>query len=157
MAFEVILRTVVDGVGKLEPAVQGAVGPCDGAATVEPPRLVQHHLRGLSLPDLLPAWTRRLGSLLGSVALLQTVGMQLEHVWRSGDDADALEAVGDVLVAAGRRRQDDVAAEAAVAVAPRRDGVEEDGDGRVGDLAGRHRLRQELALELQREVAAGGA
>ena len=157
VAFEVILRTVVDGVGQLEPAVQGAGGPCDGAATVEPPRLVQHHLRGLSLPDLLPAWTRRLGSLLGSVALLQTVGVQLENVGRSWNDADALEAVRDVLIASGRGWEDHVTAESPVAVAPRRDGVEQDGDRRVRDFARRHRLRQELPLELEREVAAGEA
>ena len=44
---------------------------------------------------------------------------------------------------------------APVASPPRGDGVEEDGDAGVGNLPGRHALGQELALELQGEVAPG--
>ena len=39
--------------------------------------------------------------------------------------------------------------------APAGDGVKEDGDGVVGNLPRGHGLRQELSLELHREVAAG--
>ena len=59
---------------------------------------------------------------------------------------------GKTVITAG---EDDVSAEPPVARAPAGDGVEEDGDGVVGDLPRGHRLRQELALELHGEVAAG--
>ena len=51
--------------------------------------------------------------------------------------------------------EDDVAAEPPVTRAPAGDGVKEDGDGVVGNLPRGHGLRQELSLELHREVAAG--
>ena len=44
MALEIVLGAVVDAVGELVVAVQRAVGLGDGAAAVEAPRLVEHHL-----------------------------------------------------------------------------------------------------------------
>ncbi len=87
--------------------------------------------------------------------------MELEDVGRARDHAHAAEAplVLRPLLSRGvveRLPQDDVVPEAPVAEAPKADRVEEDGDGRVGDLAGGQGLSQELALELQREVAARG-
>ena len=91
--------------------------------------------------------------LRGMAAVDAAVGVDLQHVGRARDDAEALEAL---LAAAAAAGEDDVAAEPAVARAPPGHRVEEDGDGVVADLAARrHRLRQELALELLREVAAG--
>ena len=96
VALEVVLGAVVDGVGELVTAVERAVRPCDGAAAVETSGLVEHHLVRLSLTDLLVARARGFGGLLRRVALLEAVGVELEHVGRPGHDADALEAVENV-------------------------------------------------------------
>ena len=107
--------------------------------------------------DLLPGGALRPGLLLGGVAPVDAaVGVDLQDVGRARDDAQALVTFGSPIVvniaAAG---EDDVAAEPPVAGAPAGDGVEEDGDRVVGDLPRGHGLRQELALELHGEVAAG--
>ena len=134
VTLEVVLGAVVDGVSELVATIERTVRPGDGASSVKASGLVEHHLARLSLPDLLPARTRSFGGLLGQVAFLEAVGVQLEDVRRPGDDADALEAVFDVGVASGGRGQDDVASQPSVAGSPCWNGVEEDGDGGVGDL-----------------------
>ena len=94
VAFQVVLRPIVDGVSELVVAVDGAVSLGDGAAPVEAPGLVEHHLLALPLPDGLLSGTGLLGQLLGGEALLQTaVGVNLEHVGRPGHEAHALEAL----------------------------------------------------------------
>jgi len=50
------------------------------------PGLVEHHLRRLPLPDLLPAGAGGFGGLLVGVALLQVVGVELKHVGGPGVD-----------------------------------------------------------------------
>ena len=115
-------------------------------------------LKMIFFTDLLPGGALRPGLLLGGVAPVDAaVGVDLQDVGRARHDAQALVAFGSpatvvVIAAAG---EDDVAAEPPVAGAPARDGVEEDGDRVVGDLPRGHGLRQELALELHGEVAAG--
>lgn len=70
VALEVVLGAVVDGVSELVTAIEGAVRPGDGAAAVEAPGLVEHHLVRLPFADLLVARARGFGGLLRRVALL---------------------------------------------------------------------------------------
>ena len=112
-------------------------------------------LKIIFFTDLLPGGALRPGLLLGGVAPVDpAVGVDLQDVGRARHDAQALVAFGGpaIVIPTG---EDDVAAEPPVAGAPARDGVEEDGDRVVGDLPRGHGLRQELALELHGEVAAG--
>jgi hypothetical protein len=124
VTLEIVLGAVVDGVGELVTAVEGAVSPGDGAASVEPSGLVEHHLIGLALTDLLVARTGGFGGLLCRVALLEAVGVELEHVGRPGHDADALVAVENIAITSAGRRQDHVTSQTTMAISPGWNGVE---------------------------------
>ena len=98
VALEVVLGPVVDGVGELELAVQGTVGAGDGAAAIEAPGLVKHHLLRLALADVLLRGARQPRLLLGRVAfaleaVAEAVCVDLEDVGRPRDDRDALVAL----------------------------------------------------------------
>ena len=113
-------------------------------------------LKMIFFTDLLPGGALRPGLLLGGVAPVDAaVGVDLQDVGRARHDAQALVAFGSPDIVVITTGEDNVAAEPPVAGAPAGDGVEEDGDRVVGDLPRGHGLRQELALELHGEVAAG--
>lgn len=151
LALEVVLGAVVDWVAELEVAVQGAVGAGHSWAAVKAPGLVQHHLRGQSLTNVLRAGASQPCGLFSGVALVLAVNVDLEDVNRPGDDAHATVAL--LTFWPTFVRQDDVTPQAPVAPAPRRDGVKKDRYRVVRNLPRSHRLRQELSLELQWEVA----
>ena len=113
---------------------------------------VEHDLARPLLPDGDVGGAVGDGALLRRVALVEAAGVDLQNVGGPQHEVEALEA-GD---AARVLHHDDVVADAAVARAPHRDRVGEDGERRVGD--GRHarhdRLRHVLPLEGRREVAA---
>ena len=113
---------------------------------------VEHDLPRPLLPDGDVCGAVRDGALLRRVALVQPPCVHLQHVGGPEDEVEALEARD----AARVLHHDDVVSDAAVAHAPHRDRVGQDGEGRVRD--GRHArhdgLRDVLALEGGREVAA---
>ena len=150
ITLEVVFGAVVDGVGELVVPVDGAVRFGDAAATVEAPGLVEHHLLGLFLPDLLLTGTLGPGLVLRRVAPVQPVRVDLQDVRGPRDDAQTLVAFhrsGPVVLG-----KDHVSTESPVAAAPAGNRVEQDGYGVVGDLPRRHGLGEKFALEFQREV-----
>ena len=78
-ALEVVLGAIVDRVGELVVAIEGAVGPSDGAAAVEALGLVKHHLGGFSLTDVSLHRARGHGRGLSRVALADLVSMNLKQ------------------------------------------------------------------------------
>ena len=78
-ALQVVLGTIVDRVGELVVAIEGAVGPSDGAAAIEALGLVKHHLGGFTLTDVSLHGARGHGGGLSRVALADLVSMNLKQ------------------------------------------------------------------------------
>ncbi len=158
------LGWVCHGVGERVLSVDRTMHPGDGAASVEGSGLVQHHLLGgfgivlqVGIGNLVQCWTSCPGQVFRRVAGVEASdgrSVELKHVRWSRLHPEA--PVAGVTLLFVSLFEYHVVPYPPVALSPGANRVEQDWQAGVGDLPRGQRLRQELSLELQRKVAAGG-
>ena len=106
MALEVVLGSIVDGIGEPELAVQRAIGTGDGTAAEKTAGFVKHHFLSLAFPDVLWRGTGETSLFFGAMtSLLRPVGVDLQDISGPRDHGNATIA----FLAAVFRGQNDVA------------------------------------------------
>ena len=150
MALEVVLGSIVDGIGEPELAVQRAIGTGDGTAAVKTAGFVEHHFLSLAFSDVLWRGTGETGLFFGAVtSLLRPIGVDLEDIGGPRDHRNTTVAFFAVVF----RGQNDVASQSSMALAPGWNGIEQDRKCVVSDFSAGEALTGKLSLKFKGEIA----